>query len=60
MENLLTMDTNIALSIINMKLRDFYSNLTSLCDDIGINEIALEEKFKIAGYEYNKELNQFK
>lgn len=59
-ESLLKMDTNILLSIINMKLRDFYSNLESLCQDIDIKEEELKEKLASIGYEYNKDQNQFK
>ena len=60
MENMINMDPNILVSIINMKLRDFYSNLESLCDDLDIREDELKSKLKSAGYEYIKEQNQFK
>ena len=43
-----------------MKLRDFYSNLSALCDDMGIDEEVLKEKLRKIGYEYDNELNQFK
>ncbi|WP_300379536.1 DUF4250 domain-containing protein [Clostridium sp.] len=59
-DSLLQMDSNILLSIINMKLRDFYSNLESLCRDIDIKEEELKEKLSLIGYEYNKKQNQFK
>lgn len=59
-DSLLKMDANILLSIINMKLRDFYSSLESLCKDIDIKEEELKEKLASIGYEYNKEQNQFK
>lgn len=59
-DSLLKMDSNILLSIINMKLRDFYSSLESLCQDIDLNEEELKEKLSSIGYEYNKEQNQFK
>lgn len=49
----------LLLSIVNTKLRDQYSNLESLCEDLDedIDEIIsiLEQE----GYYYNKELNQF-
>ena len=32
--NFLNMDINIAYSMINMKLRDFYSSLDDLCEDM--------------------------
>lgn len=59
-DSLLKMDENILLSIINMKLRDFYSSLESLCQDIGLNEEELKEKLRSIGYEYYREQNQFK
>lgn len=59
-DSLLKMDANILLSIINMKLRDFYSSLENLCQDIDVKEEELIEKLSSIGYEYNKEQNQFK
>jgi len=52
-------DPNIILSIINLKLRDFYPNLDELLYDL---EDA-EEMVKIltdAGYKYDSNTNQFK
>lgn len=60
MENILNMDPNILVSIINMKLRDFYSSLEDLCDDLNILEDELKNKLKSANYEYIEEQNQFK
>lgn len=37
-EALLKMDPNILVSMINMKLRDFYSNIDLLCDDFDITK----------------------
>lgn len=56
----LNMDSNMLLSIINMKLRDMYDNLKSLCDDLNISEKSLVNKLKEAGYDYISEVNQFK
>lgn len=57
---MLSMDPNILVSIINMKLRDFYASLGSLCDDLDIGIHELTEKLKEASYEYDIENNQFK
>lgn len=57
---ILAMDSNIFLSLINMKLRDKYSSLEMLCDDWAVEEEEIIEKLKVIGYEYNMELNQFK
>lgn len=57
--NSLPNNPTILLSIINMKLRDFYSSLDKLCDDLDEDK---EEIIKILdnyGYFYSSSLNQF-
>lgn len=56
----LNMDSNMLLSIINMKLRDMYDSLKSLCDDLDISERSLIDKLNEAGYEYVNDINQFR
>ena len=46
-------------SVINTKLRDFYSSLEALCEDMNINEEDLKQKLSTVGFEYDKEQNQF-
>ncbi|NLK94117.1 MAG: DUF4250 domain-containing protein [Clostridiales bacterium] len=58
--NYLNMDPNMLLSIINMKLRDYYSNIENLCDDLDIDINQLNEKLKKAGYVYKSDINQYK
>lgn len=53
------MDINIAYSMINMKLRDFYSSLDNLCDDMDIDKTELINHFEKNGYIYNESTNQF-
>ncbi|MBU5487912.1 DUF4250 domain-containing protein [Clostridium sp. MSJ-8] len=53
-------DPNILLSMINMKLRDMYSNLDNLCEDLDIDRVELEKKLEKIGYSYNSSVNQFK
>lgn len=53
-------DPNILLSMINMKLRDMYSNLDNLCEDLDIDRVELENKLEEIGYSYNSSVNQFK
>lgn len=53
-------DPNILLSFINLKLRDFYSSLDDLCDDLDISKDEIEEKLLSIGYKYNSDENQFK
>lgn len=57
--NFLNMDINIAYSMINMKLRDFYSSLDDLCEDMDISKGELLEHFEKNGYRYNEERNKF-
>lgn len=46
-------------SFINTKLRDEYSSLDELCDDLNTNKEDLERKLKAAGFEYNPKQNKF-
>ena len=59
-EQIMKMDPNILVSILNMKLRDFYSSLEILCDDMGLIQEELEGKLDKVGYKYDKTINQFK
>ena len=52
-------DPVMLMSVINLKLRDFYPNLDALCDDMDIDKTDLVEKLKAAGFEYNAEQNMF-
>ena len=52
-------DPMMLMSVINMKLRDFYSDLDALCEDLDIDRNDLEKTLSAAGLEYNKELNKF-
>ena len=52
-------DPVLLLSYINLKLRDYYSSLDALCDDLDISKSELEEKLKTINYEYSEEQNQF-
>ena len=52
-------DPLMLFSVINMKLRDGYSSLDSLCEDMDLNRAELEETLKNAGFSYNEELNKF-
>ena len=54
-----TMDPFMILSIVNMKLRDFYSNLDDYCEDVGIDKELLKERLLTVGYKYEEETNSF-
>ncbi len=53
-------DPNILFSLINTKLRDNYSSLEELCDDLDYNRDEINEILNKAGFHYDKEMNQFK
>lgn len=58
-ESVKTMDPFMLLSIVNMKLRDNYSSLEGLCDDLSIENEALIKRLEEVGYIYNQDSNQF-
>lgn len=57
--NELPQDAAMLMSFINMKLRDCYSSLDALCDDMNVNREELETKLFEYGYEYNPSANKF-
>lgn len=52
-------DPVILLSSINMKLRDFYSSLDALCEDLEENKEEIMEKLSAIDYHYDEDRNQF-
>lgn len=52
-------DPIMLLSFINLKLRDYYSSLEQLCDDLDIDQGELTEKLSTAGYRYDSGQNRF-
>ena len=58
--DILKMDQYILLSVINTKLRDQYTSLQSLCDDLGLDLAVLIERLREIGYIYDLETRQFK
>lgn len=57
---MLPQDPVMLLSVINMKLRDCYDSLETLCDDLDVSQDAIVEKLRTIDYVYDRELNQFK
>ncbi len=55
----LPQDPAMLLSFVNMKLRDCYSSLDAMCDDMHVGREDLMEKMTAAGWEYNREANKF-
>lgn len=52
-------DPVMLLSFLNLKLRDQYSGLDALCEDLDISRSELEEKLATIDYHYNSEQNKF-
>ena len=52
-------DSAILLSVVNMKLRDFYKDLDALCDDLEWNRGEIEERLGAIAYKYDENRNQF-
>lgn len=52
-------DPVILLGVINTKLRDFYSSLDALCEDMNLDQNEIKAKLGAIGYIYNPELNKF-
>lgn len=50
----------LLLSIVNTKLRDFYSNLDELCQDLDESKDEIIDILANSGYIYDKEINQFR
>ena len=53
------MDSYMALSIINMKLRDEFSTLEDYCSYMDLELDKVNEKFSQIGYKYDEKSNQF-
>lgn len=52
-------DPMMLFSFVNMKLRDFYSSLDALCEDLDIDKEQIIHTLASVGFEYNQELNKF-
>lgn len=52
-------DPMMLFSFINTKLRDNYSSLDELCDDMHVSKTGLEQKLRSVGFEYNPKQNKF-
>lgn len=52
-------DPMMLLSVVNMKLRDYYSSLDELCEDMHVNKEEIIDRLKAVGFEYSPEHNRF-
>ena len=46
-------------SYVNLKLRDYYSDLEEMCEDLDVDQAMLVEKLTKAGYAYDRDKNRF-
>lgn len=59
MQTGLPKDPMLLLSVVNMKLRDYYSALDIMCEDMGADKDEIIDKLRGIGYEYDEERGQF-
>lgn len=52
-------DPVMLLSFVNLKLRDFYSDLDAFCEDLEVEKDFILSKLEQIDYHYDKEKNQF-
>lgn len=52
-------DPFMLMSVINLKLRDFYDNLDDLCSDMNLDKADLFDKLKAAGFDYDEKNKKF-
>ena len=59
MNNNLPNDPILLLSVINTKLRDYYKDLDTLCQELMVDKKELIVKLADIDYEYDEATNQF-
>ena len=52
-------DPMMLFSMVNMKLRDCYSSLDELGEDMNVDKDSLIRKLNSVGFEYSQENNKF-
>ena len=52
-------DPIMLLSVVNLKLRDYFKNLDALCEDLDVDKTDLCATLRAVGYEYDAQRNQF-
>ena len=52
-------DPIMLLSVVNLKLRDYFKNLDALCEDLDADKTDLCAMLRAVGYEYDAQRNQF-
>lgn len=57
--NYLPKDPVMLLSVVNTKLRDFYPDLDTCCEELELDQKELVQKLSGIGYAYDPTINQF-
>ena len=52
-------DPILLLSVVNTKLRDFYKDLDTLCQEMSVDKEKLIDKLADIDYQYDAKNNQF-
>lgn len=52
-------DPMLLLSVVNTKLRDQYTSLDALCEDMQVDREKMETKLQNIDYTYDENTNQF-
>lgn len=58
-EMVLPKDPYMLLSVVNMRLRDYYKSFDELCEDMDENSVGISAVLEKIGYVYSAELNLF-
>ena len=53
-------DPVLLLSYINTQLRDNYTSLDALCDDLDVDKSEIVSTLEVINYQYDQAKNQFK
>ena len=56
---MLPLDPVMRLSVVNLKLRDFYKSLDDLCEDMDVDKEELVASLDAIDYHYDQDTNQF-
>lgn len=57
---MLPSDPVMLLSVVNLKLRDYYPSLDAMCEDMDLEKQAIIDKLAMIDYHYDAEGNCFK
>lgn len=56
---MLPQDPVMLLSVVNVKLRDFYESLEVMCEDLEEDQEQIVSRLSRINYHYDREKNQF-